>query len=54
VIGGGGVKTKAARDAAMRKPFSAGARIAKEDANNLFTSLSNIKACRNNRPKAEK
>jgi hypothetical protein len=42
--GGSGVKTEAARDVAISKSFSAGARIAKWDANNLFTSLSNIKA----------
>jgi hypothetical protein len=29
VVGGGGVKTVDARDVAIRKPFSAGARIAK-------------------------
>src|SRR5262245_48872593 len=38
----------------MRKPFSAGARIAMEDANNLFTSLSNIKAMQKQSAKSRK
>src|SRR5215475_878523 len=53
-IGGSGVKTEAARDVAISKSFSAGARIAIEDANNLFTSLSNIKAMRKKSAKSRK